>query len=79
MKLKDPKNYENEKWVSQNTCHICRQRYKNALNWEAPECEQFWICRRCVGFSRFKIEAHENGYEECKNSQKSEKNDELVK
>lgn len=65
-KEKGDKNYEDDEWLKKNTCNICRQKHKGALNWEWPKCRAFKVCKRCLGFGRYTIEAHENFCDDCK-------------
>jgi len=65
-------DWENLVWLDANTCRCCRKVYASDAMWECPNCETFWYCKQCVGFARWKLEAHESECEDCMKIAKSD-------
>jgi len=61
-------------WKDRNTCRACRVEYKKQKGWISVECEAHWYCSSCVSKARWKLNAHEEGCDECISLLKNAKN-----
>ena len=72
-KANSASTWGNKNWLSENTCSVCRQQHSSAKDWMAPNCEAFWLCKRCLPIARNLIKVHENKCRECQREREEEK------